>query len=80
MLAVYLPVMFRLGVEKGRVLFTILICASAAAGVILSDKLSALIDGIGSPVAAALVLLVIAAAAQIASFEVSVRFYEMKRK
>ena len=51
-----------------------------AAGVILSDKLSALIDGIGSPVAAALVLLVIAAAAQIASFEVSVRFYEMKRK
>ena len=30
--------------------------------------------------AAALVLLVIAAAAQIASFEVSVRFYEMKRK
>ena len=80
MLAIYLPVMFRLGVEKGRVLFMILICASAAAGVILSDKLSALIDGIGSPVAAALVLLVIAAAAQIASFEVSVRFYEMKRK
>ena len=29
---------------------------------------------------AALVLLAIAAAAQIASFEVSVRFYEMKRK
>ena len=80
MLAVYLPVMFRLGVEKGRVLFTILICASAAAGVILSNKLSVLIDGIGSPVAAALVLLAIAAAAQIASFEVSVRFYEMKRK
>lgn len=80
MLAIYLPVMFRLGVEKGRVLFTILICASAAAGVILSDKLSALIDGIGSPVAAALVLLAIVAAAQIASFEVSVRFYEMKRK
>lgn len=80
MLAIYLPVMFRLGVEKGRVLFTILICASAAAGVILSDKLSVLIDGIGSPVAAALVLLAIAAAAQIASFEVSVRFYEMKRK
>ncbi len=80
MLAINLPVMFRLGVEKGRVLFTILICASAAAGVILSDKLSALIDGIGSPVAAALVLLAIAAAAQIASFEVSVRFYEMKRK
>ena len=80
MLAIYLPVMFRLGVEKGRVLFTILICASAAAGVILSHKLSALIDGIGSPVAAALVLLAIAAAAQIASFEVSVRFYEMKRK
>lgn len=49
MLAIYLPVMFRLGVEKGRVLFTILICASAAAGVILSHKLSALIDGIGSP-------------------------------
>ena len=80
MLAIYLPVMFRLGVEKGRVLFMILICASTAAGVILSDKLSALIDGIGSPVAAALVLLAIAAAAQIASFEVSVRFYEMKRK
>lgn len=80
MLAIYLPVMFRLGVEKGRVLFTILICASAAAGVILSDKLSALIDGIGSPVTAALVLLAIAAAAQIASFEASVRFYEMKRK
>ncbi len=80
MLAIYLPAMFRLGVEKGRVLFTILICASAAAGVILSDKLSAFIDGIGSPVAAALVLLAIAAAAQIASFEVSVRFYEMKKK
>ena len=80
MLAINLPVMFRLGVEKGRVLFTILICASAAAGVILSDKLSALIDGIGSPVAAALVLLAIAAASQVVSFEASVRFYEMKRK
>lgn len=80
MLAINLPVMFRLGVEKGRVLFTILICASTAAGVILSDKLSALIDGIGSPAAAALVLLAIAAAAQVVSFEASVRFYEMKRK
>ena len=80
MLAINLPVMFRLGVEKGRVLFTILICASAAAGVILSDKLSALSDGIGSPVTAALVLLAIAAASQIASFGISVRFYEMKRK
>ena len=80
MLAINLPVMFRLGVEKGRVLFTILICASAAAGVILSDKLSALIDGIGSPVTAALVLLAIAAASQVVSFEASVRFYEMKRK
>ena len=80
MLAINLPVMFRLGVEKGRVLFTILICASAAAGVILSDKLSALIDGIGSPVTAALALLAIAAASQVVSFEASVRFYEMKRK
>ena len=80
MLAINLPVMFRLGVEKGRVLFTILICASAAAGVILSDELSALIDGIGSPAMAALVLLAIAAAAQVISFEISVRFYEMKRK
>ena len=80
MLAINLPVMFRLGVEKGRVLFTILICASAAAGVILSDKLSALIDGIGSPMTAALVLLAIAAASQVVSFEASVRFYEMKRK
>ena len=80
MLAINLPVMFRLGVEKGRVLFTILICASAAAGVILSDELSALIDGIGSPAMAALVLLAIAAAAQVISFEISVRFYGMKRK
>ena len=80
MLAINLPVMFRLGVEKGRVLFTILICASAAAGVILSDELSALIDGIGSPAMAALILLAIAAAAQVISFEISVRFYGMKRK
>ena len=80
-LAASLPFMFRIGVEKGRILLFILLAAVAAATMVGGDKLISYIDSIQLEMTA-MTLAVVAASilVNIISISLSIRFYKLKAK
>lgn len=77
-LSINLPFMFRFGVEKGRIVFLILVCGGTVAAMALREQLLAAIEGMG---ATALVLAVLAALSlviTIISAYISVAIYKKR--
>lgn len=73
LLAINLPVMFKLGVEKGRIAFAILLCGGVVAGMTLSDKLLSLLSKLTSITLPTVGILVITAVIFTVSIPVSVK-------
>ena len=76
LLAVNLPVMFKMGVEKGRIAFMILLCGGMVAGMALGDQLNSALSklaGAAFPVAG---IILITAAVFVLSISISAHIYE----
>ena len=78
LLMVDLPLMFRLGVEKGRIIYILLTCGGVVAGVFYIDQLMAVLDSIMVSTMLLIVLLVTAVGLGI-SYCVSTRIYRVRR-
>ncbi len=79
MLAINLPLMFRLGVEKGRIFFFITVAAIVVGTVALGDRITAaLYSAAAAPLSAAIVLLVAAVAINLLSILLSIRVFQKK--
>lgn len=81
LMAINLPFMFRFGVEKGRLIYILLTCAFVVAGVSFADKLTDMINGIGTAMVTIvpLLLLAVTAIALFVSCCISVHVYRAKR-
>ena len=81
LMAINLPFMFRFGVEKGRLIYILLTCAFVVAGVSFADKLTDMINGIGTAMVTIvpLLLLAVTAIALFVSCCISVNVYRAKR-
>lgn len=79
MLAINLPIMFRFGVEKGRIAFFVLIGAVVAGSVALGDRLGAPVSALSTDAGTiALLSVAIAVAATAASVATSIRMYKRR--
>ena len=73
-----LPLMFRLGVEKGRIIYILLTCGGVVAGVFYIDQLMAVLDSI--MVSTMLLILLLATAVGLGiSYCISARIYRVRR-
>lgn len=81
LMAIDLPFMFHFGVEKGRLIYILLTCAFVVAGVSFADKLTDMINGIGTAMVTIvpLLLLAVTAIALFVSCCISVHVYRAKR-
>ena len=78
LLMVDLPLMFRLGVEKGRIIYILLTCGGVVAGVFYIDQLMAVLDSI--MVSTMLLILLLATAVGLGiSYCISARIYRVRR-
>lgn len=73
-----LPVMFRLGVEKGRLVFLLLTCGGVSAILVWRDAFIDTLDRIENPAAALLVLAGAAAVLTAVSLPLAVRMYRKR--
>ena len=78
LLMVDLPLMFRLGVEKGRIIYILLTCGGVVAGVSYSDHLVAALDSMMVSTMLLIVLLVTAVGLGV-SYCISARIYRVRR-
>ena len=78
LLMVDLPLMFRLGVEKGRIIYILLTCVGVVAGVSYIDQLMAVLDSMMVSTMLLIVLLVTAVGLGI-SYCISARIYRVRR-
>lgn len=78
LLMVDLPLMFRLGVEKGRIIYILLTCGGVVAGVSYSDHLVAALDSMMVSTMLLIVLLVTAVGLGI-SYCISAHIYRVRR-
>lgn len=78
LLMVNLPLMFRLGVEKGRIIYILLTCGGVVAGVSYSDHLVAALDSMMVSTMLLIVLLVTAVGLGI-SYCISAHIYRVRR-
>ena len=78
LLMVDLPLMFRLGVEKGRIIYILLTCGGVVAGVSYSDHLVAALDSMMVSTMLLIVLLVTAVGLGI-SYCISAHRYRVRR-
>lgn len=81
LMAIDLPFMFRFGVEKGRLIYILLTCVFIVAGATYADKLTDMINGIGTAMVTIvpLLLLAVTAIALFVSCCISVHVYRAKR-
>ncbi len=81
LMAIDLPFMFHFGVEKGRMIYILLTCVFVVAGVNFADKLTDMINGIGTAMVTIvpLLLLAVTAIALFVSCCISVHVYRAKR-
>ena len=73
-----LPLMFRLGVEKGRIIYILLTCVGVVAGVSYIDQLMAVLDSMMVSTMLLIVLLVTAVGLGV-SYCISARIYRVRR-
>ena len=78
LLMVDLPLMFRLGVEKGRIIYILLTCVGVVAGVSYIDQLMAVLDSMMVSTMLLIVLLVTAVGLGV-SYCISARIYRVRR-
>ena len=78
LLMVDLPLMFRLGVEKGRIIYILLTCVGVVAGVSYIDQLMAVLDSMMVSTMLLIVLLVTAVGLGF-SYCISARIYRVRR-
>ena len=78
LLMVDLPLMFRLGVEKGRIIYILLTCGGVVAGVSYIDQLMAVLDSMMVSTMLLIVLLVTAVGLGV-SYCISARIYRVRR-
>lgn len=78
LLMVDLPLMFRLGVEKGRIIYILLTCGGVVAGVSYIDQLMAALDSMMVSTMLLIVLLVTAVGLGV-SYCISARIYRVRR-
>lgn len=78
LLMVDLPLMFRLGVEKGRIIYILLTCVCVVGGVSYSDQLVAALDSMMVSTMLLIVLLVTAVGLGV-SYCISARIYRVRR-
>ncbi len=76
--AVLLPFIFRMGPEKGRIAYLVLVGAFCASALILSDKLLSDLPQIGSPVTGFLLVLGVCALLFAGSWLLSIRLYKTR--
>ena len=79
LLAINLPVMFRIGVEKGRIAFMILLCGGVAAGMALGDKLTAALGKLVNIAFPAVAIVLVTAVAYLLSIQISADMYKNGR-
>ena len=78
LLMVDLPLMFRLGVEKGRIIYILLTCVGVVAGVSYIDQLMAVLDSMMVSTMLLIVLLVTAVGLGV-SYCISASIYRVRR-
>lgn len=79
-LSVNMPIMFRLGVEKGRLIFMLLICGGTFGGMYFKDKLITLSGQINTVTMPILFLAVFTAIIVCASILISIQLYRSRQK
>ena len=79
MLGIMLPIMFRMGVEKGRIALMLVICAVVVGVMAAGDWLTAFLNGMTSPVLLVPLMFLFSAAVLAVSVPVSVRLYRKGR-
>lgn len=79
-LSINMPIMFRLGVEKGRLIFMLLICGGTFGGMYFKDKLITLSDQIDSVTMPILFIAVFTVIIVCASILISIQLYKSKQK
>jgi ABC-2 type transport system permease protein len=79
MMAINLPIMFKLGVEKGRMIFILLVCGAVAAGMTIKDYLLASLEGLGSLKITLAGILMATFAICIGSVPLSISMYKKRR-
>lgn len=81
LMAIDLPLMFRFGVEKGRLIYIVLTCVFVITGVTYADRLADMVSGFESAMVTTVLLLLLAAAviALLISYLISVRVYRARR-
>ena len=78
MMLIDLPLMFRLGVEKGRIIYILLTCGCVTYFAMNTDDVIASLDTV-SVYSALLMVLAITIVAFVISYTISVRVYRVRR-
>lgn len=79
LLCLNLPLMFRFGVEKGRIAFVLLVCGGVVGGMALREQLLASLDKMESPALLAFGALILTAVITVGSVLISAAVYRRKR-
>ncbi len=79
-LSINMPIMFRLGVEKGRLIFMLLICGGTFGGMYFKDKLITLSGQINSVTMPILFIAVFTVIIVCASILISIQLYKSRQK
>ncbi len=79
-LSINMPLMFRFGVEKGRIAFMLLICGGVVFGMAFQETMLKALDGFGNTATVVLGIVLIALVAVFVSVKISVAMYTKVRR